>query len=129
MEDFETTNYGYTFDLQHSKAYGIWFIILLILIVILLIAIVWQLENVANDLKKKVLTPVQTSVKNIEDKANSTEARIQELGDRLQRWDQFLQDNLDQNTIATGKLALENLAFTMMPTCPPKKHHRNKKDC
>ncbi len=98
----------------YSAQYGIWILGLLILILILLVAIVWSLENVAQDLKKKVLIPIQQSMANIESNFASTESRVREMGNRLQTWEQLMRNTVDVETVEKGKLALDNLAFKLM---------------
>jgi len=121
MNELEKKSYSYTFDLSDENAYGVWMIIFMILVIILLIAIVWRLQTVSDELKKKILIPIQNSIEEVKNRFESTGVRAREIGDRLQGWEEFVRNSLDQETVETAKLALNNLAFTMMDTEVSKK--------
>lgn len=108
MEGIECFNHGSSLSLE------VWNIILLILILLLLIAIVWNIESVAQDLKKKVLIPINESVKSLESKFLSAESRMREMSDRMSKWEDMARGILDSETVEKGKLALDNLSFGLM---------------
>ena len=106
---------------DQCSTFGVWYIILLILIVIILLAIVWNMDGLSNDLKKKVILPIQDKVESIEAKFASAEAKAKEIADRLEAWEKTLRGTISPNIIEKGKLALENLAFNMMCDQPAMK--------
>jgi len=103
---------------DQCSTFRVWYIILLVLIVIILLALVWNLDGLANDLKKKVIIPIQDKVESIEAKFASAEAKAKEIADRLEGWEGTLRGTISPNVVEKGKLALENLAFNMMCNRP-----------
>ena len=105
---------------EHYNTFAVWYIILLVLILIVLLALVWNVDSVANDIKKTVIIPLQEKVESIESKFASAEAKAREIGDRLEGWEKMIIGSISPNVVEKGKLALENLAFNMMPDSPVK---------
>ncbi len=103
---------------EHYNTFAVWYIILLVLILIVLLALVWNVDSVANDIKKTVIIPLQEKVESIESKFASAEAKAREIGDRLEGWEKMIMGSISPNVVEKGKLALENLAFNMMSDCP-----------
>ena len=103
---------------DQCQTYAVWYIILLVLILIMLLAIVWSLDNLGNDLKKSIIVPLQEKVESIESKFASAEAKAKEIADRIEGWESTFRTNFSSNVVEKGKLALENLAFNMMSDRP-----------
>ena len=98
--------------------FAVWYIILMVLILIILLALVWNLDSLGNDLKKSIVIPLQEKVESIESKFASTEAKAREIADRIEGWEGTLRDSISPNVVEKSKLALENLAFNMMNDTP-----------
>jgi len=90
----------------------------MVLILIILLALVWNLDSLGNDLKKSIVIPLQEKVESIESKFASAEAKAREIADRIEGWEGTLRDSISPNVVEKGKLALENLAFNMMNDTP-----------
>ena len=98
--------------------FAVWYIILMVLILIILLALVWNLDSLGNDLKKSIVIPLQEKVESIESKFASAEAKAREIADRIEGWEGTLRDSISPHLVEKGKLALENLAFNMMSDTP-----------
>lgn len=103
---------------DQCHTFAVWYIILMVLILIILLALVWNLDSLGNDLKKSIVIPLQEKVESIESKFASAEAKAREIADRIEGWEGTFRDNISPNVVEKGKLALENLAFNMMSDTP-----------
>lgn len=77
-----------THELDHySHAYIIILVILFVVIIIILAYIAINLDNIVQDLQKKIIVPVTGRMDSTESKLASIEARTSEVADRVRDWD------------------------------------------